>query len=192
MESLDIEKFIESEKKELPFKNFSDDDTHAKRELKTVLQNKLLWRFIEKLGFARDSNDKYTIYYYTNGKTQNISNSIVFKCREAMQPSKWFVNVKESLPERIIFTPRFGVNELYVKESVGHVMLKRLQEEYTMPGLIEKYDLNLYQMKNIRYRRINSVTGLECFKILPPASVIVKLKDVINPDYWFIFPEEIQ
>jgi len=57
---------------------------------------------------------------------------------------------------------------------------------------IEKYDLNLYQMKNIRYRRINSVTGLECFKILPPASVIVKLKDVINPDYWFIFPEEIQ
>ena len=29
-------------------------------------------------------------------------------------------------------------------------------------------------------------------KILPPAKVIINLRDVINPDYWYVFPEEIE
>lgn len=192
MEELNIDEFIENEKKEHSFKDFEETDTHSQRELKKALQNKLLWRYIEKLGIERDSNEKYCVYYYMNGKNKTINNTIIFHCREQMQPSKWFININEQLPEKIKFTPKFSAESLYCKESVGHKKLEQLQKEYTMPGLIERFDLNLYQMKNIRYKRISPITGKECFKTLPPASVIIKLKDVINPDYWFIFPEEIQ
>lgn len=192
MEELNIDEFIENEKKEHSFKDFEDTDTHSQRELKKALQNKLLWRYIEKLGLERDSNEKYWVYYYMTGKNKSINNIVIFRCREQMQPSKWFINANEELPARVNFTPKFPLDSLFCKESVGHLKLKELQKMYTMQGLIEKYDLNLYQMKNIRYKRINPVTGKECFKTLPPASVIIKLKDVINPDYWFIFPEELE
>ena len=41
-------------------------------------------------------------------------------------------------------------------------------------------------------KRMNPLTGRECFKILPQAAFIIKLRDVINPDLWYIFPEEME
>lgn len=38
---------------------------------------------------------------------------------------------------------------------------------------------------------IISISGKQCFKTLPPASVIKNLRDIIDPDYWYIFPDEI-
>lgn len=192
MEELNIDEFIENEKKVQSFKEFNESDTYARRELKKALQNKLFWKYIEKLGIEKDSNEKYCMYYYMNGKNQSINNTIIFKCREKMQPSKWYININETLTERIDFKPKFNVEYLYTKETVGHLKLEELQKQYTMQGLVEKYGLNFYQMKNIRYKRVSLITGQECFKTLPPASVIIKLKDVINPDYWFIFPEELK
>ena len=109
-----------------------------------------------------------------------------------MQPSRWYYKINEKLPKPVIFIPKFGVEELMYKESVGHVKFRELQKQLTVQGMADKYDLNFYQIKNILYRRLNPLTGRECFKILPPAKVIINLRDVINPDYWYVFPEEIE
>lgn len=192
MKDLDVNEYVKQNKQKYDFKEYSDDDTYAIRDLKTASQHKLLWKFITELGIPDTREEKLAVFYYFNGKYKSIANQHIFYCREKMQPSKWYYNVNERLPKKIKFIPKFKAERLMYKETVGHIKLEKLQKEYSMPELCDKFDLNLYQMKNIRYKRINPLTKKECFKILPPASVIIKLRDVINPDYWFIFPEEIE
>lgn len=193
VEELRVSDFIKQKEAEnrFAFKKFSDDDTHALRDLKTAAEKKLLWQYIVALGIPDNTESKNSVYYYYNGKYKSIANPHIFLCREKMQPSKWYYRIDEQLPERIDFIPKYGVEYLQHKESIGHIKLEELQKRYTMPGLCNRYDLSLQQMKNVRYRRLNPLTGKECFKILPPASVIIKLRDVINPDYWYVFPEEL-
>ena len=195
MEDLSIEEFVKEEKKRKPYKEFSDNDTYALRDFKIALQNKVFWRYIVQLGIpdGKDGGkEKYQVFYYVNGKNQSINNIYVFMCREKLQPSKWYYKITEKLPPKINFTPKYTFKELMEKETVGHLMLQKLQEQYTMEGLVDKYNLKFYQMKNIRYKRKSITTGKMVFKTLPPASVMMALKDEINPDYWFIFPEEIE
>lgn len=194
METLDIHKFIEQKEaeKRFAFKEKKDDDTYALRDLKLAGEKKLLWQYIVALGIPDNKDSKNAIYYYYNGKYKSLSNPHIFMCRERMQPSRWYYKISEKLPKPVIFTPKLGVEELMYKESVGHIKFRELQMQYTVQGLADKYDLNFYQIKNILYRRKNPLTGRECFKILPPAAVIIKLRDVINPDYWYVFPEEIE
>ena len=192
MEELNIDDFIHSQvKPHFDFKDFSDSDTYALRDFKTAAQNKLFWHFIENLGIPNDGKAKYILYYYFNGKNKSFTNSSVFYCREKMQPSKWYYNISEALPERIQFTPKHPVEDLQYRETLGIQKLKVLIKDYTLPKFCDIYNLNFLQMKNMIYKRINSVTGKECYKILPPEKVVKNLKTVINPDMWYIFTDEV-
>lgn len=192
MKDLRAEDFINSvpEKKYMQFDD--ENDTYALRELKIAAQAKQIWNYILALGIPDNRQDKLAIYYYYNQKYKSIANQHIFRCREKMQPSKWYYKLTEKLPERIKFTPKHEVQDLMYKESAGHVKFRELQKQYTVQGLADKYDLNFYQIKNILYKRLNPLTGRECFKILPPAQLIIKLRDVINPDLWYIFPDEMK
>lgn len=192
MEELDVNAYINGHKDRYSFKEFKDDDTYALRAFKTASQNKLFWRYVCELGIPNDDYEKKAVFYYLNGHYKFVSNPHIFMCREKMQPSKWYYKINEELPPRINFTPKHKTEDLMYIESVGHVKLEKLQKQYTMPVLCERYGLGLYQMKNIRYRRLNPLTNRECFKILPPASAVIKLRDLINPDYWYIFPDELK
>ena len=193
MEELDVNQYIREWKQKYEFKEYSDDDTYALRDLKIIShsQNKLLWSFIIALGIPDTIEAKRAVFCYFSGRYKTIANPYIFLCREKMRPSKWYYKINEELPERISFTPKYDVENLMHKESVGHLKLEELQKFYTMPVFAQKYGLNLYQIKNIRYRRFNPLTSKKCFKIFPPASVIIKLRDIINPDYWYVFPEEL-
>ncbi|WP_149554539.1 hypothetical protein [Treponema pectinovorum] len=190
-EELDVNSYIQSQRKRYSFKEFTDEDSYALRALKKASQNRLFWRYVCELGVPDTSLDKKAIFYYLNGHYRFVSNPYIFMCREKMQPAKWYYKVNETLPKRIEFTPKHEAKDLMYLESVGHIKLEELQKKFTMPILCERYNLSLTQMKNIRYKRLHPFTKRECFKILPPASVIIKLRDVINPDYWYIFPDEI-
>ena len=191
MEELDIDTYIQTHREK--HKQFSDDDTYAKRELKKAAQNRMFMKYVCELGIPPDKiSCKNAIYYYLTGLNESVKNINIFMCREKMQPSKWYYKINEPLPKQIAFTPKHSVNDLMYIESVGHIKLKELQDLYTMSVLCEKYDLTLYQMKNIRYRRFNPLTNKRCFKILPGMTVITKLRELINPDYWFIFPDELE
>ena len=117
---------------------------------------------------------------------------IYFLCRENMQPARWYYKVGEKLPERISFTPVYTVDDFQYRKTAGLQMLENLRDEYTYSGLAEKFSINYYQLKNMLSKRTNPVTGKRCYKILPQEHFVIKLRDVINPDYWFIFPEELE
>lgn len=194
MAELRVSDFIKQKESEnkFEFRKFSEDDSYALRDLKTAAEKKLLWQYIVALGIPDNTESKNAVYYYYNGKYKSIANPHIFQCREKMQPSRWYYKVGEKLPEPVQFTPKYGVEDLMYKESLGHIKFREMQKQYTVQGLADNFDLNFYQIKNILYRRLNPLTGRECFKILPPAQVIIKLRDVINPDLWYIFPEEVE
>lgn len=192
MEELDVTKFIEKTQKAYEFKEFSENDTYALRMLKQAAQQKLFWHFIEELGIPNNRDIKSYVYYYFNGKNASIGSQYVYMCREKLQPAKWYYKIGEKLPPRIEFTPKFGVEYLQFKESVAHQKFVQLQKEYTIANFAKTYGLSVQQVKNICYKRYSPYLEKKVFKILPPASVITKLRDVIHPDYWFIFPEELE
>ena len=194
MSELSVTDFIKNKEaaNRFDYRKFSDDDTYALRDLKIAAEKKLLWAYIVALGIPDNAESKNSVYYYYNGKFKSIANPHVFRCREKMQPSRWYYKVGEKLPEPVIFTPKYSVEDLMYKESIGHVKFRELQKQYTVQGLADKYDLNFNQIKNVLYRRMNPLTGRECFKILPQYTFIIKLRDVINPDLWYIFPEEME
>lgn len=191
MKEINVDDFLESHQVKMKdFKVFSDNDTYALRDLKKASQKNLFWSYLDSIGF-KDNRTKVYIYYYFYGTNKTIYNTHVFTCRESVQPSRWFYNISEKLPERINFTPKFTAEKLQYKESVGHKKLTELREQYTYNGIADRFNINYNQLKNTFSKRINPLTKEECFKILPQQSMIIKLKDVINPDYWFIFPEEL-
>lgn len=190
MEELDIDEYVQLHRDQ--HKQFSDDDTYAIRMLKKAAQNQLFMKYICELGITDSISDKLSIFYYLTGRYKSVRNIHIFMCREKMQPAKWYYKINEPLPKQIKFTPKHSVKDLMYIESVGHIKFKELLDLYTMPVLCEKYDLNLSQMKNIRYKRIHPYTKRECFKTLPGMPVVTKLRELINPDYWFIFPDELE
>ncbi len=196
MEELDVNSFIDlcmqSKSNRYTSKEFSDDDTYVLRAFKTAAQKKLFWRYICELGVPNTTLAKRAVFYYLNRDYKFVSNPYIFMCREKMQPSKWYYKINEPLPPPVNFMPKHKVEDLMYFESIGHIKLEELQRRISMPEICKRYDLSLYQMKNIRYRRLNPITNLKCFKILPPSSVVIKLREVINPDYWYIFPDELE
>ena len=178
-----------STKKEI--KSFTDEDTYAIRALKKAAQESLFLEYLDTIGI-KEMRMKLYVYNYFTGKNRTIYNINVFTCRENVQPAKWYYKVGEKLPERIEFTPKFPVTELQYKDTVGHLKFFELRNQLTHQGISHKFNIDFYQLKNITSKRFNPLTNRYCYKILPQQSLIIKLRDVINPDYWYIFPEELE
>lgn len=188
MEDLDINSM---EQELSPAKKFSEDDTHAVRDLKTALQKNLYRKYLSMLGIPDNRIIKDYIYYYINGTNSSIGPQYVFMCREKLQPSKWYYRHDEELPKRIEFKPKYTWECMRTMETEGLRKLVELRKIHTAKGLEEKFGISFYQIKNILYKRHDPISGKEIYKIFPQKELIIKLREVINPDYWFIFPEEL-
>ncbi len=192
MKEINIDEFLSTHHSTLKdFKSFADEDSYAIRDLKKASQKNLLWAYLDNIGMT-DKRMKLYIYNYLSGKNKTIYNINVFNCRECVQPARWYYRVDEKLPERIEFTPKFPVEELQYKDTEGHLKFYELREQLTNQGISEKYGIDYFQLKNITSKRLNPLTNRYCYKILPQQSLIIKLREVINPDYWYIFPEELE
>lgn len=192
MEDFDINEFADKNKKE--YLEFSENDTHAMHELKVAAQNRLFWKFISALGTGDldDNNVKKVAFRYLQGRSIDISNKYIFMWRKKIQPSKWYYKYSEPLPEKINFTPKFPPEALIEKESVGHIKLKELQNRYELKGIEAMFGVDYNQLRNILYKRTNPSTGKTYYKTLPQTSMIISLRNVIQPDLWYIFPEEME
>ena len=188
MKELDFEKFLKN-KKSIGTRN-PEDDTYVLRNMRIALENKQFWNYIEALGIPHDNAVKQYVYNYYVGRVQLLQHYYVFMCRENIQPSKWYIRYGEKLPDRIEFKPKHKLQYLYNNDSLGHKKLKKLTEQYTIEGVANLYDLKVMSIKNVLYRTIDKITGKEHFKTFPQQSIIIKMKDEINPDSWFIFPDE--
>lgn len=192
MDDLDINKFIEENAEAYEFKEITDTDTHVIHDMKLAAKRQLLWPYIKEMGIPAETNMMSAVYYFYSGRYKKIDRKYIYMCRNRVQPSKWFYNHKESLPARIGFSEKYTCDRLLTEYTVGHLLLLDHVRELTFPGFAEKYGFRVTTLKNMVYKRFNEVFGKEIIRIQPPDEIIMGLKDVINPDWWFIFPEEAE
>lgn len=184
--------FKAAERQENGLCKFSDEDTHAIREFKTAISNRLYLKYTSALGLT--SQESRNIFNYVEKNTTILHGSYVFAIREKMQPAKWYYKIDEKLPQKISFTPnkKYTLETFLESDTIGIKMLMDLKKKKgILQDLCNLYNLNYNQIKNIFYLIADPVTGVRRHKIFPQEKVILSLRDVINPDYWFIFPDEI-
>lgn len=195
MEEFNIDNYIKTQNElkntSINYKEFSENDSYVIRDFKKAIQNRLLWKYLIQIGVPDTQNDKNRVFSYFSGRFKKITNRYVFLCREKVQPSKWYYKVGEELPPRINFTPKHSVEDLRHIPTAGIQKFLQLQKEYSLRYLCKIYNLNELQMKNIIYAKFNPETQNKFFRALPPYTVIIPLREVINPDLWFIFPDEL-
>lgn len=196
-EDLIVSNVLQEYEKKYAFRDFSEDDTYACRELKTALQKKIFWKYLNFIGIPNRENERHQVYHYIyriDRANHSLRNQYVFYSREKLQPSKWYYKVTEPLPERIKFTPKFDVSVLRYKESLGHIKLNELKEtySYSLTGLARAFSLDVNQVKNVLFKKWNPLLKKQCFRALPSENFIIQMRDIINPDLWYIFPEEVE
>lgn len=171
--------------------DFINTDTYQMVELKTALNSRKLRPYLKRIGIPESGTAMDSLNSYILGKRPLIS-SYVFMTRTAVQPAKWYFVVNEPLPEQINFTPKFTENLLREKETLGHEKLKTLIKLYSTQTIAEKYGFTCDALKNVLYKRKEAETGKMVFKTVPSPEIISAFRHVINPDFWFIFPEELK
>ena len=171
-----------------------DTDTLMMQDLKKASAAKVLTKYCEALGFKKDDYILTVFIRYINGYMDSVNNIHIFRCREQIQPSRWYyqVNEKDIMPEPVKYTPKFDAEEILNKDSQGHVILRKLIRNTGIEPFAEKYGIDSYKLKNTLYRRKRVTDGKQVFKALPSYHFIRALREVINPDLWYIFPEELE
>lgn len=169
-----------------------DTDTYARYDLKKASQARVLTKYCNEIGFDSDDYILIAFIHYINGSIKVMNNVQVFRCRERIQPSRWYYKVTEKLPKQIKFTEKYKDPELILyKPSEAHMRLKKLLMDFGIEKVSEDYDIHIETLKNLIYLRKRRTDGKHVFKTMPSFDVIRKLKDVIHPDLWYIFPEEL-
>ncbi len=188
----DIDSFIEEVRREKL--SLNDTDPIMMQDLKKASASKVLTKYCEAMGFSKDDAILNVFIRYINGFLDSVSNVHIFRCREKVQPSRWYYQANEAdiLPKPVKFTPKFGPEEILNKDSQGHVILRKLIRQYGADSIADQYGIDRYKLKNTIYRRRRVTDGKQMFKALPSYHFVRALRDVIHPDYWYIFPEELK
>lgn len=191
----DIDKFMEDNEKNLIYseKTFedSDDDTYVARDIKHIIQKKFSSKFLREMGFPATSVTINALKFYATG-IGAISNVYVFQTRTSIQPAKWYTNISEPLPPRIPFTPKYTVDSLKTKETQGQILFTKFLFSNGVKNLSQQYNIAPDILKNVIYKRTDKLTNQRVFKNFPTLQFIKTFSKVINPDYWYIFPEELE
>lgn len=180
MEKLDS--LIEDDRKYL----FKDDDTYALRELKTLAEKQMLLKFCNTLEIPHLF---YSFHKYMYDSIAFVKNSTIFQLRTIMQPSKWYYFNNETLPGPIAFNTVYTLEDFYAKDSIGHTLLKEKIIEYGYNRLSSMYSISIDTLKNMIYKR--KYNNKEIFKVFPSFRTIRLLRDIILPDYWYIYEDEL-
>lgn len=181
----DIDDFLLSENRY----SFSDDDTYAVKDLKKAMNEKKFGKYVELC-----SDNRFNVWYltkYMRGVTQKIGNIYVYYMREAIQPAKWYTKVAEKLSKPVEFKSKgYPAEALRTRDSCGHILLRKLKNDRgSYEAAASFYNVDIVIMQNVMLYAKKD--GEKQHKSLPTDSFIRTFRKFINPDYWFIFPEEL-
>lgn len=185
-----IREFGEPYKKGSELRKFLPDDTIMEREFKKLINKTCLKKYLNYIGLNVSSETYCHIYKYIESRI-NISNVMIYQFREKIRPAEWYTLAEgESLPPEVKFTPSSVISDFLSRYSIGHLKLREIIAEHTISGTAKMYDISRTKIEGILYRRRHQTTGEMIFRALPSFEIITKLKGAINPDLWYVLPEE--
>lgn len=172
-------------------------DSHAQVFLKKLSWDKKLSSSIKQTSSFKDETNFNTM------KTHlcNIMNydsvpsyRIIYTYRGLVHPLMWFYNHNEPLPEMTQFNSgkKIYSDEIFAHDSLGMIELKKKKTEYE-GGFIEiekKCGLSRCTLSNITAKK-KLPDGSKIYRARPTFNIVNSLKDIIKPDLWYIYPDEV-
>jgi hypothetical protein len=131
--------------------------------------------------------------------TTKISPSfiIMFSLRQHIAPVEWFYEENEKLPEKKVFKPKYAYFDRRARQHI--IRYPTIAVEY-LEGLFRRRKLQEFcREQGMRYSTVYGYAikrkrqdGIMGYGSRPGYGVIRKLRGVIHPDDWFVFPEELE
>ena len=208
----DIDKYIAQMPDEEKGFNSSVDFTLARSQailaLMKLQQARLLSRFLKDTVIGQNNNKKgydllqnhftHSLYGYTSrdGRFLSFSNRVILMLRKIFEPCSWFYEAVEKLPEPIAFTenPNRTGEDLFVDDTVGKILFRSLSDNFkTYRMFADEYNLPYENVKNMlnKFKYTRGGVTIIRYKTFATESIIKSLREIIHPDYWYIFPEEL-
>jgi hypothetical protein len=167
--------------------------THAQRKLITLIERRQFSGVARSYGI-RASNIP-SLYRMAIGK---IAPSFVmmFNLRHYIAPVEWCYDETEGLPERRKFKPKYAYFDRRARQrlirypTAAVAYLEDIYLKGGLQGFCGEQGLGYATVYGyaVKRKRHDGVLG---YHARPGHRVIRKLRGVIHPDDWFIFPEEI-
>lgn len=152
--------------------------------------------FFKDLGISMDQMN--FIYKIING-TMLPTYTIIYLMRDTVRPAWWFYNEGDILPKEIEYkkTPiRYKGKSTMSKNmetpTLGHIYMEQLKLAKCCNKFCLDHNISYCERGNYFTMRTDSRTGKKKYPSKPSFSIIDRLKDVINPDWFFIYPKEVE
>lgn len=167
--------------------------THAQRELIKLIEGRRFAGTARSYGI-RASNIP-SLYRMATGKTEP-SFVMMFNLRQYLAPEAWCYDETEKLPERRKFKPKYACfdgrtrRHIILNPTVAAAYLEEIYLNGGLQGFCGEQGLSYAAVYGyaVKRKRYDGIMGYHC---RPGYRVIRKLRNVIHPDDWFIFPEEL-
>lgn len=134
-----------------------------------------------------------------NGKMRPTY-GIIFKLRRFIAPSMWYYKETEDLPKPIPFTSHYeeefdeynleSMNELAQRKTLGHIYFDILKEYRVMARFCALHNSSISEAANFVTMRHHKNGSLR-YSARPTIVFVSKFREELNPDFWYIFPDEV-
>lgn len=166
--------------------------SHAQRRLIRLIENREFTGVVRSYGIS-PSNVTF-LYRMATGQRQ-ASFIMIFNLRQHIEPAEWFYDENEKLPKKKRINSQYACFDYRARQHIikyptlGVVRLENLFQEGKLQGFCRENGVDYRTLYGhaVQRKRHDGITG---YHSRPGYGVIRKLRDIIHPDDWFIFPEE--
>jgi hypothetical protein len=176
--------------------NVPDVVSYAQRELISKIEKREYTSFCTSCGLTLSQS--HSLYQSVIGK-KNLTFGQIFSMRSFIPPCQWYYDESEELPVLIPFKVKITDTEkkgkemsiAAKKETVALSWFRILREKklfhaFCVLHSIEQRKIN-YMVFRTRYSQ-----GDYLYVCRPNYKLIRSLRDIIHPDLWYIYPEELK
>lgn len=158
----------------------------------------LAHRIIEEIQIDKNNYEKYfqkklndfDFLQFQNCDITKPNLRTIFHLRNMIQPKLWFIESEEEIPENLTqFTSKRDLYDIS-KMTLGLQVLKEFSSTIKNLQILHAHtNIPISYFRQLIYTR-KTEEGI-VFRITPKYDFIMKMKDLIPADFWYIYPDEV-
>lgn len=174
---------------------FMDHDiSHAMRYFKDLVSNRKLADYL--MNELHLSRSQYLFMRKIAAQEKRPTYALIYLLRNAIAPVQWYYSEDKAYPDPVHFTPLYNnyateTRSLFAqKKTCGHLFFDMLKEYKVFEPVCSLHNMKKSTAVNYVYMKKDSDNVLR-YPCRPSIWFVSHFIDIIHPDYWYIFPDEL-
>jgi hypothetical protein len=120
----------------------------------------------------------------------------IYMLRTRIAPAAWYYMERETVPEKVPFTSLYDAGSETLRTKIIHEEtaalgeLARLKEERVLSRLCQEHRIDYKKASYCLLKRVKE-DGSRGYHQRPTYEIVKAFREVIHPDLWYIFPDEL-